>query len=656
VEGPREISADKISAVLLAMLRDIRTINTRYRNADLDRDIETVSRRVNAQGVKFATLHLPRFFDGLVGYLETGKSVYPGFKKLGRQQYPHFLRGLVAPIYAHPTSGIAVENMKQVYQFCMAFKKIQGPADQKLLRSQLADFVDVDIELNSLDISLEPVRDIARHAKEIIGDVMKGLDPHDPDQSQLFIPRPGPGATNTATKHAHRFRPMRWYTDLFDVFEPSNWFQPPYSPRTTWPRYWQKQLPTGLTRIGRRRVRSVIRKTTPGHIPTSRFKFVPKTFEKMRGICIEENELQWFQQAIRRAMYKRIEAHPVTKGFVNFSSQLVNRALALDGSRNQDWATIDMSSASDRISLKLVRYLFSMNKPLLAAIEACSSRWDELPKGTEDYFIRYLPLNKIAPMGSAICFPIMSLVHYALIRAILYRASVARDKSRNVYVYGDDIIVDRSCVQAIYDYLPLFGMKINTDKSFSNSLFRESCGCHAYNGVDITPTRFKNLLTIESSPADLATALRLEEAFYYKGYKQTAGLLRHDIQEVALKYGIKHVPLVNTKSQLFGFYRNDCDAKLSEFITHAKRRWVVGDEDSQLSRNRPFSQTWVYEKVAVIADTFDESSSFLCEEDRYLRYLTLGGQWASKKYDEGFSRNTIFRKIELVESSLGYRC
>jgi hypothetical protein len=56
-----------------------------------------VARRLAAEGTQFATKCLPDFFDGLLGYLETGKSVYPGFKIRHGQHYPHFLSGLVAP-------------------------------------------------------------------------------------------------------------------------------------------------------------------------------------------------------------------------------------------------------------------------------------------------------------------------------------------------------------------------------------------------------------------------------------------------------------------------------------------------------------------------------------------------------------------------------
>jgi hypothetical protein len=649
-----------VADYVLAMLADARDHQPEYGYADYCRDCNTFSRRFAAEGIRFATECLPDFFDALLSYLESGKSVYPGFKTPKSQQHPSFLQGLVGPIYADPCSSKAVKNIGLLYQVCVAFKKLEGTAKESVLREQLADFVQTDIDLSNVDWSQESARDIARDARKIIGEVLKGLDPFDPEQAADFRPRPGPGATNTPTKHAHRFRPWVWYDELMSVFNPDEWFSPPFAPPHVEDRCWGQNYPR-FTRISRRKQKRERKYFHADRKPTSRYKLVPKSFKKWRGICIEENEVQWHQQGLRRGLYKRIESHPITKGFVNFTSQLVNRALALAGSVYQKWATIDMSSASDRILRKLVRYLFGENKSLLMAIEACSTVTVVLPKVKGFNFIEEMPIKKIAPMGSAICFPIMALVHFALIKAILNRSSIARVNSRSVYVYGDDIIVNRQCVQAIEDYLPLFGMKINTDKSFSRSYFRESCGLHAYKGAEVTPIRFKCTINSESSPQHLATALRLEEALYYKGWSRTAGLVRRDVLKVARKYGIHKVPYVNTKSPLFGFFRSDGDARLVDFVIDHKRRWIPACKAGEPWQSQPLNKhkcnsTWLYQKVAVIVDKFDDESSFLDEEDRYLRYLCQDGIWASNKYDEGYSRNTMFRKKDVIESGLGYRC
>lgn len=670
----------------MAMLGDVRDNQPRYANADYLRDVKTVSRRLASEGVRFATERLPIFFDGLLGYLETGKSVYPGFKTPGTRPYPAFLQGLVAPIYEDATSSRAVKNIELLYQFCVSFKKLKGPYKEKVLADQLSSFVQTDISLSDVDLSCEPAREIARDARALIGRVIRGLDPHSFHQAEEFVPRPGPGATNSPTKHADRFRMSVWYPVIGDNFNPDEWFRSP----AIMPRHYPLNLRyTTDGQLIAPPMKRLFRNIKPifyemaDHGPHSRFKAVPKTVTKPRGICIEENEVQWIQQALRRALYQRIESHPLTRGVVNFTDQLINRNLALVGSMFKEWATIDMSAASDRISRALVSYLFADNQPLLEALLAVSTEVVELPQVKGFPFITEMPVKKMSPMGSAICFPVMGLVHWALIQAILNRSSLSNSLKRKVYVYGDDVIVKSQCAQAVYDYLPIFGMRINVEKSFSQSYFRESCGLHAYKGANVTPVRFKTVLSSSSSPQELATALRLEEALHYKGFSQAARVTRKLVREVATKFGIRHVPYVDTESPLFGFYRTGGEANLARFKSEHKYRWVPnwieasmfgkvfamlnfnGDSGLALSlmikwilrrSNKGLSASNLYSKVAVIVDKFDEQSSFRCEEERYLRYLVTQGKWASEKYDEGPSRRTFFKKVSMQESALGYRC
>ncbi len=75
----------------------------------------------------------------------------------------------------------------------------------------------------------------------------------------------------------------------------------------------------------------------------------------------------------------------------------------------------------------------------------------------------------------------------------------------SVYVYGDDIIIPTDAVPFATKYLHLFGLKVNSHKSFSKGNFRESCGTDAYGGVDITPVYIRRLPP--SSKRDLRAML-----------------------------------------------------------------------------------------------------------------------------------------------------
>jgi hypothetical protein len=326
-------------------------------------------------------------------------------------------------------------------------------------------------------------------------------------------------------------------------------------------------------------------------------------------------ETQWLQQAVKTALYHRIEQHPLTRGLVNFTDQNVNGALAQEASFDRLNATIDMSAASDRISRKLVSYLFADNSEMLDALLALSTEEIELPKEDRINFINLFPTAKYAPMGSALCFPIMSLVHFALIQGIILFSSVPC-KYDSVHVYGDDIIIPSKCVQAVYDWLPRFGMKLNVEKSFYRSGFRESCGTHAYNGHVITPTRFKSVITSKPCFPGLLSNLKYETDLYYKGFVRTAKLIRTLIQKVYK--GANNWPVVTPKSPVLGWIREFGDASLPEVTPH-KKRWMKGTSLMD-GRRQPFDYQCFEYRVKVLIP-ISEKLPPLDEEQGYLRKL-----------------------------------
>lgn len=610
---------DKVCDYLVAILTDSYNNNSLFGKADFVADRKTIIRRFRHEGLSFATKTLPALFDSVLTYLETGVSVYLGYTLAQDAKYPAFLRQLIAPIYDDPNSEHTVICMSQLYQVCVAFKKLEGPYKQGVLDKQLVDFVETDIELRYLEFDAEPNRAILRHARRTIGRVLKGLDPFDPAQAEWFLPQPGPGATNTPTKAHVRFRPHVKYTTLDTWFPYDEWFTIPrkytlcsnYGVLTTTQK-WAHFLQYMQDRIGG----NLYHKGLLGQYePTSRLKFVPKTYSKARGICIEQLETQYLQQGIKNALYHRIMSHPETKGKVNFTDQNVNGELALYGSSTGSLATIDMSSASDRISRKLVSYLFADNPNILDGLLALSTNTIELPDGIG--FITDFPSAKYAPMGSALCFPVMALVHYALVKAIIVFSSRPHDEASCVYVYGDDIIIPTGCAQAIYDWLPRFGMKLNVEKSFTQSRFRESCGLHAYNGHVITPLRFKSVIK-KSKPRfnELISALRLESKFFYKNYLETARLIRSQVLGVPGFRYMKNVPVVSPQSSILGWIREDKDAPEFRHIKCTKSRWAKGTDH----RGTPYDYQCRLFRVLCLVPK-QEKLPPLSEVEGYLRKL-----------------------------------
>jgi hypothetical protein len=139
-----------------------------------------------------------------------------------------------------------------------------------------------------------------------------------------------------------------------------------------------------------------------------------------------------------------------------------------------------------------------------------------------------LELNMISTMGNGFTFPLQSLLfstvvagvysflrksglrHLSLVRtrrrkggsSIRFDGSIASFDERayelgNFSVFGDDIIVDKSAARYVIRALNLLGFVVNTDKTFVEGPFRESCGADFFKGTDVRGIYVKSLNTLQ---------------------------------------------------------------------------------------------------------------------------------------------------------------
>lgn len=626
------VKGTNVLPYLLAILQDCKDMNMHYGEAEYLRDRETLTRRYIHEGLSFATKTLPSLFDNLLVFLETGTAAYPSFRLCKGRNYPIFLWQLFKPIHDDPSCETAVTCMRSLYQLCVAFKKLKGPYKTSVLVKQLDDFISTDANLekdfNVFEASSYTLTVLGK-ARRIIEQVVQGLNPFDVNQSEMFLPRPGPGATNSKVEKHERYRPHMFDAQIAELFGYEEWYNPPLHP----PR---GKRPWDL-RVGKSKCNLPKNKR---NLLTSRFEFVHKTFGKARGICIEQLEMQWLQQAVRRGLYDCIEAHPLTSGYVSFRNQTVNGLLALQASRDRKLATLDMSEASDRILRLLVSLLWCDNKELLKALMCLATRYVELPKALTKR--KWLKLNKYAPMGSALCFPVMGLCHFALVKAIISMGTSRHINDIPVYVYGDDIIVEAEHARTVMEELPTFGMKMNVKKSFYKSLFRESCGVHAYNGTNITPVRFKSIVRSNSSTEDIVGLLKNESALFKRGFKNTAMFVRNEFLKVPTSRANSY-PIVGPKSNILGWIREYTDASKSLRFFCKRRRW-----------NSHYQQ-FEY-KVRSIVGLYDDSPPLLDDGEGYLRQLVTRSATneSDSKTMNGSPRGSRIRWAWHTDSDLGY--
>ncbi len=222
----------------------------------------------------------------------------------------------------------------------------------------------------------------------------------------------------------------------------------------------------------------------------SRLSFVPKTSEISRTICTEPILNMLFQKGIGAVLEGRIRQ---TIGISLKHQPDKNRALARLGSKDGRYGTIDLSSASDSMSLGLVREMFPRHVVSLLELTRCQVT--TLPGGAE------VELHMVSSMGNAYTFPLQTLLFSSLVYGAYRAHSIQMEYPRqqslgNFAVYGDDIIVVREAYDLVCRLLSLCGFSVNVDKSFNQGLFRESCGHDYYDGHNVRGVYIKSLKDI----------------------------------------------------------------------------------------------------------------------------------------------------------------
>ncbi len=220
----------------------------------------------------------------------------------------------------------------------------------------------------------------------------------------------------------------------------------------------------------------------------SKLSFVPKTSDISRTICTEPVLNMLFQKALGKVLERKL-----LRSFnIDLSLQPNrNRELARVGSIDGSFATIDLSSASDSISWKLLESIFPQH--VLKWFRLSRSPVTILPNGDR------VNLGMVSSMGNGFTFPLQTLL-FASIVASCYRLKGltpfdGRSGPRNFSVFGDDIIVLRDCYETVVHALELFGFTVNKEKSFNSGNFRESCGGDFFHGHNIRGVYITSLKT-----------------------------------------------------------------------------------------------------------------------------------------------------------------
>lgn len=215
----------------------------------------------------------------------------------------------------------------------------------------------------------------------------------------------------------------------------------------------------------------------------NRFATVPKTSKTDRSIAVEPSINVFFQLAAGGALRSALKR---SHGWDLDYAQDVHRAKAREASLTSEFATLDLSNASDTVAYNLVKLLLP-------------HRWFDLlndlrsPRTSHPiHHEKWKLLEKFSSMGNGYTFELETVIFASLAIFIARSNGHFGVLGKDVFVFGDDIILPDDCVRGITALLAFCGFSLNKEKSFSGrSPFRESCGADFFNGIDVRPSYIK---------------------------------------------------------------------------------------------------------------------------------------------------------------------
>jgi hypothetical protein len=467
----------------------------------LAKDLSVLTDRFLHEGLSFLTKTLPKLGKALDHGLANLRFKLPREFKSSHvnRSIPAFLQAYFNLIFSEDGSlrpeapPAAVRHLRQVLFFAY---KLELPYEPSVERSVLERFKETDEQLGFVDF--EASNDVLSLASRITGETFRDFDPWG------ITPRHGPGAVATGERLDDKWTFARLYNKIHQCYPYYRYYTCGWGRELADRRDWYFSL---------ERLESGVAKVV----------LVPKDSRGPRLISAEPLEYQFIQQGLGRSLARHLEAvNPLTRFRINFTSQEVNRSLALASSTSQVHTTMDLKDASDRVSLELVRRVFKDSPDLLRCLEATRTEATLLPNG------EVVKLQKFAPMGSALCFPVEAYIFWVLLvaSAVLEERLPLKLAARSVYVYGDDIIIPTTWLDRSIRVLESVGLLVNRDKTCSAGPFRESCGMDAFKGVPVTPIRLRHQYSDRRQDGSvLASYCSIASQLESSGYKEAANLI-----------------------------------------------------------------------------------------------------------------------------------
>lgn len=231
---------------------------------------------------------------------------------------------------------------------------------------------------------------------------------------------------------------------------------------------------------------------------------VPKNAFEGRTIAAGQAVNVYWAHGVRAVVLSALEK---TDWQIDFSDQQRQRCLTHLSSYGDGYATIDSSSASDRVPWEAIKLLFPKWEKLLSYVrdESCFIPFKErisrvVPNYPSSIYSEWFQGDKVgisstlfmySTAGNPSTFVVETSFFYCVCEGVRRWCSrLACHDFLPTMVYGDDVMVDQEIADITVEILTLFNVKVNLRKSFSNGFYRESCGAEYWKGYDVSTSYF----------------------------------------------------------------------------------------------------------------------------------------------------------------------
>lgn len=505
-------------------------------------DLKTVEKRIKHEGLSFLTITLPNFGKEFERALDQGYVDSTMFTSFSRHRgLPRFLGGFLSQVFDAGTGRLltqpSISAIRAIRQLTLLHGKMAALCSKERERLALAEYVNLDQKVGQIEANLEstyvtrgnpfmeirdeynrdrggesdsPYSQLAAQRAFVSASKWLWTDVLTECSNELFSegiwPKHGPGATADNLKGNFKYRQSTWTVRLERYFPFGEYAH------ASWRSFLDQSSPAFLD---------------PGMELPSKVTPVPKTMKTPRLIAIEPTCMQYVQQGLLRLLATNLSRHKMLWKMMGLTDQTPNQRFAREGSLTGDYATLDLSEASDRVNMWHVRALFANQGYLYGAIDACRSSKASVPG------FGVISLSKFASMGSALCFPVEAMVFLTVVFAGIslelnrpLNKSDYESLSSQVRVFGDDIIVPRRFALAVVETMALLGFKVNSSKSFWSGNFRESCGKEYYAGFDVSIVKVRQKLPAQRQDTqEIISAVSMRNQLFMAGRVKTVEFL-----------------------------------------------------------------------------------------------------------------------------------